>query len=758
MKSGKKLLALLLCLCMLLSIGAAGITASAQEIQWPETIYQYMKDQDTGVAQGTVVYSRHGLYLCTTALGNTWGTVPYEKDQWGYGHGCFEKLGDVVEFSSAQSNSIEVGAYVHYDGKLYITDYAIANTATADLPPVNSCFRFLSNLVKYDKIDAPEVTPDYSGPYFLDKNYTVQEIESSVHYMGEWSENPCVINGKEYNKYPIGGVVKYEGKYYECVIDGAAMWIGWQPTGTQSQYWVKIALPGEELSGYVPPEEEEDPDKEQLPSTAKDADGKINGKEIIAYYPNWGVYSGYTPDTIDWNRTTIINHSFAMVGTQQNYETNGLAGDGGPAGDDAHFIVKLSDPWCEVDMPMEHSKEVGLNGIFGEYKWYKENGHDDVKIYLSVGGWSFSFYFSEMVATKENRTEFIQSCMDFLDQYPFFDGFDFDWEYPGVGRTVRDLKGNGNGYWPLVTGAPQDKENFTLFLKEMCEALDAREAKDNKEYGITACFAPTADNSAYHEFDKIVNYLDYFNIMTYCFAAPAYTGKMTGHGSNLYKTPYTSYSTEEAVALFLSRGVPASKINIGASFTTASWAGAQKDAQGNVVNVPSDNKPGPNDQKFYADVAAMVAKGQFIQGFDEAAQAGYFYNPATHEYLTVDDVPSLKAKAGYVNDNNLAGVIVWESRGDYAKGKALRHPLMDALYESFIKGISAPGKPWTKGDINHDGKVDIADATMALNAVSGKVTLNEKQTEYGDVTGDGKLTIADAMKILNFVSGKIKTL
>lgn len=47
---------------------------------------------------------------------------------------------------------------------------------------------------------------------------------------------------------------------------------------------------------------------------------------------------------------------------------------------------------------------------------------------------------------------------------------------------------------------------------------------------------------------------------------------------------------------------------------------------------------------------------------------------------------------------------------------------------------------------------------MVLNAVSGKVTLNEKQTEYGDVTGNGKVIIADAIKILNYISEKIPTL
>lgn len=752
MRLGRKCVASLLALVMLL--GVVGIDVCAEVSQWPETVYQYIKDQDTPVEVGTIVYSRHGLYLCTTRLGNTWGTLPYEKDQWGYGHGCFEKLGDVLEFDAQGSVSIAQGAYVHDNGRLYQTAVTIVNPSVAAAPDENECFLFLCNLVKDDAIDAPEEPPVYDGPYFLDKNYTVGEIEGSAHYMGEWSDAPCVIQGKEYNKYPIGSVVKWQGKYYECVIDGPAMWPGWEPTGIQSAYWVKIALPGEDLSGYIPPDES-DPQEEQLPTVPKDAQGKINGKEAIVYYPNWGVYSGYTPDTIDWNRSTIINHAFALVGTQENYEKNGVSGDGEAIPGDAAFTLKLSDPWCDLNMKMDHSEEAGMNGIFGEYKWYKENGHDDVKVYLSIGGWSFSFYFSEMVSTAENREEFITSCMEFLDQYPFFDGFDFDWEYPGVGRTVRDVKGSGDGYWPLVTGKPEDKENFTLFLKEMREALDAREDADGKRYGMTACFSPSPENSSYHEFDKIVDYLDYFNIMTYCFSAPAYTGTLTNHGSNLYRTPYTYYSAEDAVELFLSRGVPADQITIGATFTATSWAGAQPDAGGNVVNVPSANTAGPNDQKFYKDVKQFIDNGSFVYGYDTAAQAGYAYNPATHEYLSVDDVGSMQAKAGYINDNGLAGIIIWESRGDYIASEALRHPLMDALYESFISGISAPQRAWIKGDVNHDGKIYVSDALLVLNAVTGKTALTAEQEDAADMNEDGLVTITDALAILHMVTGKI---
>ena len=50
---------------------------------------------------------------------------------------------------------------------------------------------------------------------------------------------------------------------------------------------------------------------------------------------------------------------------------------------------------------------------------------------ISVGGWTKGHNFHAMALTKEGRTTFINSVIAFLKQYPFIDGIDIDWEYPG---------------------------------------------------------------------------------------------------------------------------------------------------------------------------------------------------------------------------------------------------------------------------------------------------------------------------------------
>lgn len=63
--------------------------------------------------------------------------------------------------------------------------------------------------------------------------------------------------------------------------------------------------------------------------------------------------------------------------------------------------------------------------------------------------------------------------------------------------------------------------------------------------------------------------------------------------------------------------------------------------------------------------------------------------------------------------------------------------------------ITVQPKPkYEKGDINMDGKVNAADARLALRISASLEKLTDEILEIGDMTGDNKLTAADARKIL----------
>jgi len=67
-------------------------------------------------------------------------------------------------------------------------------------------------------------------------------------------------------------------------------------------------------------------------------------------------------------------------------------------------------------------------------------------------------------------------------------------------------------------------------------------------------------------------------------------------------------------------------------------------------------------------------------------------------------------------------------------------------------GEEDPGDPFWLGDINHDSSVDLGDAVMAIQVVSG---VDPAQTVYTDkeVNGDDKVGLEDAAYILQKVSG-----
>ncbi|MGI6265072.1 MAG: glycoside hydrolase family 3 C-terminal domain-containing protein [Acutalibacteraceae bacterium] len=86
-------------------------------------------------------------------------------------------------------------------------------------------------------------------------------------------------------------------------------------------------------------------------------------------------------------------------------------------------------------------------------------------------------------------------------------------------------------------------------------------------------------------------------------------------------------------------------------------------------------------------------------------------------------------------------------------------PASYAAYQEAVAAAQAlldgTGEPVMAGDVDGSGDVTAADALMALQAATGKITLTADQQKRADVDGNEGVTAADALMILQAATGKI---
>ena len=59
-----------------------------------------------------------------------------------------------------------------------------------------------------------------------------------------------------------------------------------------------------------------------------------------------------------------------------------------------------------------------------------------------------------------------------------------------------------------------------------------------------------------------------------------------------------------------------------------------------------------------------------------------------------------------------------------------------------------------KGDLNHDGTINVVDLMMSLHHVSGRTALEGDALTAADINGDGMVNVVDLMRMLHYVSGR----
>ncbi len=357
--------------------------------------------------------------------------------------------------------------------------------------------------------------------------------------------------------------------------------------------------------------------------------------EVVGYYAGWKPDTAVAPDDV-----TVIDYAFAYVG-----QDGAIVLDGPPT--EAATLAKLAA---------------------------LKEANPDLRLMVSVGGWSRSNRFSDMAADPILRATFIDSALVFL-RAERFDGIDIDWEYPAE---------NGAGCPPGETcDRPEDKRNFVLLARELRSALDRAGAEDGKRYLVT--IAAGADEKFLAKDDPggtwlrdLAASLDWINLMSYDYHGS--WERVSGLNAPLHRDPADPVGTnvEASVERLIEHGIPPAKIVLGMPFYGKGWTGCAPGPNGDGLYQPcAGMAQGSADESF--DFAYLVDQGYlardgeggytvpgrgFARHWNPAAQVPYLYDAGSGTFITYDDEASIRAKAGFAREHGLRGAMFWELGAD----------------------------------------------------------------------------------------------
>lgn len=368
----------------------------------------------------------------------------------------------------------------------------------------------------------------------------------------------------------------------------------------------------------------------------------------VAWYAGW--HSEYLPTSnVSWDKYTHMTYSFAIT-----------------TPDVSNVSLVASD--LEV-LP----------------QFVSAAHENDVKALVSVGGWGGSQYFSTNVGSEENRTAFVQTIVDLVQQYSL-DGVDFDWEYPndqGIGCNVINS---------------EDAPNFLSFL----QALRADPVGSNLTMSASTTLKPWVgpNGTAMTDVSQFADVLDWINVMNYdvwgSWDSTAGVGPNAPLNDTCAAVADQQGSAVSAVAAWTAAGMPSHQIvlavpSYGHSFSVEPSAvfDCETDAIAAYPLFKSTQPAGDSwDAASSTDVCGatsgysgvfefrgLVAEGWLYPNgsvqeglsyrFDECSQTPYAYNETSQVMVSYDDATSFTAKGDYIKSSNLRGFAMWEAAGDY---------------------------------------------------------------------------------------------
>ncbi|HAF99941.1 glycosyl hydrolase family 18 protein [Paenibacillus lactis] len=370
----------------------------------------------------------------------------------------------------------------------------------------------------------------------------------------------------------------------------------------------------------------------------------------ITYYTSWSASTdsnarNLQPDDLDVSKLTHINYAFADICWKK-------FGSGARA---------CEDPNIPAQNRYVYDGEIVIGDPTFDFQNFKafesiKAANPHLKLLVSVGGWTWSGNFSNIARTEETRRAFANSAVHFLREYGL-DGLDVDWEYPVEGGLETNSRG------------PEDKENFTLLMKAVREALDAAGSEDGKYYLLTIASGQGDNFTVNADFENSVQYLDFINIMTYDYSGK--TDTLGHHNAPLFydkALPTRSAARNHVLGGLmghLNGGVPPHKLIVGVPYYGKGWDGCGPNGQYQACK--GGSSVGTWESALF-DFSHLendyIGKNGYKRYWNEYAKVPYLYNDQNNVFITYNDETTMMYTASLVKTLDIAGVMSWDISGD----------------------------------------------------------------------------------------------
>lgn len=351
-----------------------------------------------------------------------------------------------------------------------------------------------------------------------------------------------------------------------------------------------------------------------------------------------GIYArNYQPADIPANKITHLLYSFL------NLRADGTVFSGDTYAD------------LEKHYPDDSWNDVGNNAYGCVKQLYKlKKANRNLKVMLSIGGWTWSTNFPAAASTAASRATFAKTSVAFLKDWGF-DGIDVDWEYPANA---------------------QEADNMILLLQAVRDELDAYSAQYAGGHHFELSIAAPAGATHYEKLKlaELDGVLDYINLMAYDFAGSWDT--TSGHQANIYPSSSnpasTPFSTTNAVDAYLAGGVAPEKLILGMPIYGRAFVGT--DGPGKPFTGVGEG----SWENGIWDYKALPQAGATVE-YDDEAGATYSYNPSTRTLISYDTPDMIREKVAYLKSLGLGGSMFWEASADKTGADSLINTAVDSL-------------------------------------------------------------------------------